>query len=146
MTELTPNASVLLGFRAANVRSFRDPFGFSMMATRFAEKSVVRHVAWRNEGQPIGVLPAAAFFGANALFLSTAASANHPTLLPLYDWFDRNLLLASENNRIARQAATAVMLEHVPGRTQILDFIRAGDLGITGAKRKEYPDGLKDAV
>lgn len=61
--------SMLLSFRGENVRSFREPFEISLIATPLAEEGVVRTVRWRDgEGQRshIGVLPAAAIFGANA--------------------------------------------------------------------------------
>ncbi|NNN21661.1 MAG: ATP-binding protein, partial [Acidimicrobiales bacterium] len=207
-------ASILLNFRGENVRSFRDEVHFSLLASAMANKEVVRYAAWKDRGQPVGVLPVAGAFGANAsgktnllramddmrshvlhsfrsgnpvggiprrsfalegspndrlslfeidiilngirhqygftfddhrfteewaywfphgraalifhrsdldvelgaldkvkgkavtellrpnaLFLSTAASANHPTLLPLYGWFSRNLILAEARSR-----------------------------------------------
>ena len=59
-------ASVLLAFRAKNVRSFRDEIELSLLSTRLAEEDVVRSVTWREGGRPIGVLPVAGVFGANA--------------------------------------------------------------------------------
>jgi uncharacterized protein len=70
----------------------------------------------------------------NALFLSTAASANHPALLPLYEWFSRNLLLAEVGSRAQRQAFTAKLLEDPRKRGQVLEFLRAADLGIVGVE------------
>lgn len=58
--------SVLLGFRGENVRSFRDAFELSLLATPMAEPAYVRHMPWRPGGKNIGVLPAAAVYGANA--------------------------------------------------------------------------------
>ena len=43
-TEPARNASVLLGFRAENTRSFRDEFELSMLATRLADEDAVRYV------------------------------------------------------------------------------------------------------
>jgi AAA15 family ATPase/GTPase len=58
---------MLLAFRAENVRSFRDPFEFSLEATAMAEEGVPRSVPWREGGRhPARVLPAAGLFGANA--------------------------------------------------------------------------------
>ena len=37
-----------------------------MLATRLADEDAVRNVTWREGGHPIGVLPAAGVFGANA--------------------------------------------------------------------------------
>lgn len=70
MTGEHPSAatvSMLLEFRAANARSFRDPLELSLHATAMAEEGVPRDVPWR-EGtrHPLRVLPAAGIFGANA--------------------------------------------------------------------------------
>lgn len=59
-------ASVMLGFRARNARSFRDELELSMLASSLAEPDHVRQVRWRSGGSTIGVLPVAAILGANA--------------------------------------------------------------------------------
>lgn len=252
--------SVLLAFRAGNVRSFRDPLEFTMLATTLAEKDARRSVKWREGGQPIDVLPVAAIFGANAsgktnvlramddmralvlqsfrnaptggmphrpfrldsafaeapsmfeldivldgvrheygfefdrkrvieewairyprgrsalifhrrrdevefgsveraksravtellrpnaLFLSTAAHANHPALLPLYEWFSRNLLLAEADDRHVRQAFTVQLLESDQTRERVLELLRAADLGITGATKHEIDPETRDRL
>src|SRR5207344_2822509 len=56
----------------------------------------------------------------NALFLSTAASANHPVLLPIYAWFTRNLRLAEADSRQFRQALTTQLLDNDARRGQVL--------------------------
>lgn len=260
--QLPPSrASVLLGFRAKNVRSFADELNLSLLATNLAEKSAVRSVAWREGGQPVGVLPVAGVFGANAsgksnlvkamddmrncvlhsfragspiggiprrsflldpskrdepsrfeidlvlngvryeygfeiddeqvqeewayrypkgraallfrrqgltvdfasadrargravaellrpnaLFLSTAASANHEALLPLYAWFGRNLRLAEVDSRRFRQALTTQMLDNRRTREQVLALLRAADLGITGASKHELDPVMKERL
>jgi uncharacterized protein len=58
-------SSALLAFRAGNVRSFRDPFELSLVASTMAEKAVVRRMPWREGKHTIGVLPVAGVFGAN---------------------------------------------------------------------------------
>ena len=73
----------------------------------------------------------------NALFLSTAALANHPLLLSLYDWFKRNILLAESGNRGVRQAITARALETEALRNPIMALLHAADLGITDARTHE---------
>jgi hypothetical protein len=250
VTNAVHDASALLAFRAENVRSFRDEFELSLISTRLAEADAVRFVTWREGGRPIGVLPVAGVFGANAsgktnvvrvmddmrthvlhsfragsptggiprrpflldpatkrkpsrfevdlvldgvrheygfalddeqvldewaysyphgkavrlfhrrgsdielgaaerikgraviellrpnaLFLSTAASANHPVLLPIYAWFTRNLRLAEASSRQFRQALTTQLLDDGARRGQVLALLRAADLGITGAKK-----------
>jgi uncharacterized protein len=240
-------ASMLLAFRAENVRSFRDQIELSMIATSQSEQRFVRQIDWRQGGQPIGVVPVAGVFGANAsgksnlleamddmrmyvlesfrrdlrpgehwpfgldsesrkrpsryevdlvlegvrteygfaldreriveewafryphgrsallfhrraeevevgasgrgetrtverllrpnsLFLSAAAAANHSLLLPLHQWFRRNLQLAHERNRPGRQAFTIKQLSDDDDREHVLDMLRAADLGIVGAK------------
>ena len=254
-------ASVLLAFRAKNVRSFRDEIELSLLSTRLAEEDVVRSVTWREGGRPIGVLPVAGVFGANAsgksnvvkamddmrahvlhsfrtgsptggiarhpflldqaakreasrfevdlvlegvrleygfaldddhvleewayryphgkavrlfhrwdnevelgsaervkgravlellrpnaLFLSTAASANHPVLLPIYAWFARNLRLAEASSRQFRQALTTQLLDDDARRGQVLALLRAADLGITGAKKYQLDPVVKDRL
>ena len=252
---------MLLAFRAENVRSFRDEFELSLLSTRLADEDVVRLVTWREGGRPIGVLPVAGLFGANAsgksnvlkamddmrghvlhsfragsptggisrcpfmldraagrepsrfevdlvlegvryeygfslddervreewayryphgkavrlfhrrgddvelgstervkgraviellrpnaLFLSTAASANHPVLLPLYAWFARNLRLAEADSRQFRQALTTQLLDDDTRREQVLALLRAADLGITGAKKYELDPVMRERL
>jgi len=252
---------VLLAFRAKNVRSFRDEIELSLLSTRLAEEDVVRSVTWREGGRPIGVLPVAGVFGANAsgksnvvkamddmrahvlhsfrtgsptggiprrpflldqaakqqasrfevdlvldgvrheygfaldddqvleewayryphgkavrlfhrwgnevelgsaervkgravlellrpnaLFLSTAASANHPVLLPVYAWFARNLRLAEASSHQFRQALTTQLLDDDARRGQVLALLRAADLGITGAKKYQLDPVVKDRL
>lgn len=60
---------MLVSFSGENIRSFRDPFTVSMLATALASTTVRRSVPWREGDGPssfIEVLPVAAFFGANA--------------------------------------------------------------------------------
>ncbi len=241
------DASMLLAFRAENVRSFRDQIELSMIATSVSEPDFVRQVDWREGGRPIGVVPVAGVFGPNAsgksnlleamddmrmyvlesfrrdlrpaehwpfgldpetrkrpsryeidlvldgirteygfaldqdriieewalryprgraallfhrqgeevevgasgrgetrtvekllrpnsLFLSAAAAASHSLLLPLHEWFRRNLQLAHEGNRPNRQAFTIQQLGDDNNREHVLDMLRAADLGIVGAK------------
>ncbi|MGA8364253.1 MAG: ATP-binding protein [Solirubrobacteraceae bacterium] len=242
------DASILLAFRAANVRSFRDEIELSMVATSMSEPRFVRQVAWREGGRPIGVVPVVGVFGPNAsgksnlleamddmralvlqsfrqeikrgpnwffrldsegakrpsryevelilhgvrheygfvldgervieewayryprgrpatlfsrtgddveagsagrgetrsvqkvlrsdsLFLSAAAATNHSLLVPLYDWFRRNMQLAHIGNRPRRQILTVEMLEDQVGRERLLAMLGAADLGIVDAKK-----------
>jgi predicted ATPase len=262
MTEIAAaNASVLLSFRAENVRSFKDGLELSMLSSALSEPGVPRQVRWREGGKPVGVLPVAGIFGANAsgksnalramgdmrfqvlqsfrhgsptggvptrpfrldpamektpskfeielilhgvrheygftinsdrvieewayryprgrpallfrreeddvaiggdertksravlellrpnaLYLSTAASANHPILLPLYEWFERNLWLAQAESRSMRQAFTTRMLEDPDDRDNVLALLRAADLGVTGARVRELDAAMKEQL
>ena len=59
--------TMLLGFQAENVRSFRDPIDFSLEATAMAQPGVPRSIPWREDGRNhMHVLPLAGVFGANA--------------------------------------------------------------------------------
>lgn len=259
--DATSGASVLLAFRAENVRSFRDEFEISLLATNLGEPAFARQVPWRSGGSPVEVLPAAAVFGANAsgksnvlkamcdmksfvrssfklgdpagglsripfaldercnalpsrfeidiildgvrfeygfmiddsrvlsewayrypkgraalvfrrdcdevqlgaaerskgraaisvlrpnaLFLSTAAATNHPILRPLYEWFGRNLLLADDTSRGARQTLTAKLLESSGSGAQTLALLQAADMGIVGAKPQEVDPEMLERI
>ena len=82
----------------------------------------------------------------NSLFLSTAAAVNHQALLPLYSWFERNLLLAEAGSRVLRQALTVNLLDGPADRERVLEMLRAADLGISGAKelRPELDPAVKE--
>jgi predicted ATPase len=253
--------SMLISYAAKNVRSFRDRFELSLLATRLSEEGVPREIPWREGGRPISVLPAAGIFGANAsgksnllmgmaemrnfvltsfrqgspggrlmtapfllgdgeesapstyevelvlqgvrykygfslsservleewarsyprgravlllqrdgdeiqlgsqlrargrateeilrpnaLFLSTAAATNHPLFLPLYEWFQRNLLYADVRTRHARQGITAKMLEEEDRREQVLALLREADLGVTDVSRREFEPEVKETL
>jgi AAA15 family ATPase/GTPase len=256
------STSVLLSFRAENVRSFRDPLEFSLQATALAEEDVPREVPWREDGRhPIRVLPAAGVFGANAsgktnllrvmddmrrivltsfrsvdpsgriprrpfrldpgseraasrfevdlvlngiryeygfvlddthvisewarryprgraatlfqrsgddmefgesnrskgravaeivrpnaLYLSAAAAASHPDLLPLYEWFGSNLVLAEASSRESRWAYTTQLLKEDFSRERVLALLRAADLGITNAHVRKLDPQMLDRV
>lgn len=75
----------------------------------------------------------------NALYLSTAAAADHPGLQPIYQWFSENLLLCEASSRQQRWAYTAHLMTHENYRENILAMLHAADLGITDAKLRE-PD------
>lgn len=70
-TRVTPHPSALLSFAASNVRSYRDEVHFSLLATRLAREDVRRELPTRSAKAPVGVLPAAGIFGANASGKST---------------------------------------------------------------------------
>jgi hypothetical protein len=82
----------------------------------------------------------------NALFLSTAASANHPVLLPIYAWFNRNLRLAEASSREFRQALTTQLLDDPARCGQVLALLQAADLGITGAKMYQLDAVMKERM
>jgi predicted ATPase len=75
----------------------------------------------------------------NSLFLSAAGAAEHPDLLPLFEWFESNLRLCEASSRERRWAYTTHMLTHEDRRAQILAMLHAADLGITDARTRQ-PD------
>lgn len=82
----------------------------------------------------------------NALFLSTAASASHPRLLPLYQWFGRNLLLAEADSRPFRQAMTTEMLSDPKSQAQVLALLHAADLGVTSARKHDLDPVMQERL
>ena len=82
----------------------------------------------------------------NALFLSTAAAAGHPILLPLYQWFGRNLRLAEAGSRRSRQMLTAEMLDDESQKEAVLGMLRAADLGITDARKQPLDPAVQEVV
>jgi hypothetical protein len=82
----------------------------------------------------------------NALFLSTAAATNHPLFLPLYRWFQRNLLYASVQSRSLHQGITVKLLEEDDRRQQLLALLQAADLGITDVSRHDLDLEFKEKI
>lgn len=74
----------------------------------------------------------------NALFLSTAAQANHPELTALFGWFRRNLLLAAADSRALRHAFTAKLWGDADTRQAVSDLVHAADLGIVDVHPVEF--------
>jgi len=82
----------------------------------------------------------------NALFLSAAAAADHPTFLPLFEWFRRNLIFADVQTRTARQALTVELLDHEDQRQQVLELLQEADLGITGVKKRDLEPQIHERL
>jgi len=71
----------------------------------------------------------------NSLFLSVAAENNHELLLPIYDWFAKNLVLADTEQRDPLSLTSSVFANE-SGRLAIVDFLRLADLGIVDVSLK----------
>jgi hypothetical protein len=82
----------------------------------------------------------------NSLYLSAAAAANHPDLLPLYEWFDNNLVLCEANSRSARWAYTTQLLTDGSRRRRVLEMLHAADLGITDARVRRLDPEMVERV
>jgi uncharacterized protein len=78
----------------------------------------------------------------NALFLSTAIQLNSKQLLPVYEWFQKRLVVivgvATFNPTLTLQ-----LLNRPEGKAKLLPFLREADLGITeiDVKREAMPGG-----
>lgn len=255
-------SSILLSFRATNVRSFKNQIELNLLSTTLAEREFVREVPWRDGGHVIRALPVAAVFGANAsgktnllramndmrnlvlhsfrsgdpsggmdrhaflpgsdasdlpsslevdlilhgvrheygfeftndevvkewayrfphgrkslifrrdgnsvpkfgsasqgksraardvlrpnsLYLSAAAAVGHPILMPLYEWFGGNLLLAEANSRSRRQAFTKQMLDDDIEKKYVEDLLGAADIGVKGAQKVPLDPVFKEKM
>lgn len=82
----------------------------------------------------------------NALYLSAAAAADHPSLQPLYQWFDDNLLLCEASSRQQRWAYTAHLMTHENYRGNVLAMLQAADLGITDATLREPDPEMRERL
>ncbi len=82
----------------------------------------------------------------NALYLSTAAAANHPLLLPLYFWFQSNMWMAEGNSQPFRQALTADMLDTERRKQAVLELLWAADLGIVDAQKQELDPVMQERM
>ncbi len=78
----------------------------------------------------------------NSLFLSAAAAANHPDLVPLYEWFENNLLIVEASSRSHRWMYSANLLSREESRDIILALLQAADLGITNARLRKIDPHL----
>lgn len=80
----------------------------------------------------------------HVLFLSAAGATDHPDLLPLYEWFEQNLILVEASTRARRWVATTHLLSTEFSREHVLALLHAADLGITGARvRKPDPQMME---
>lgn len=67
--------SALLTFGARNVRSYWNDVHFSLVGTRLSDAGILRSLSIAGTRTPVGVLPAAGIFGANASGKSTVLRA-----------------------------------------------------------------------
>jgi AAA15 family ATPase/GTPase len=78
----------------------------------------------------------------NALFLSTAIQLNSKQLLPVYEWFQKRLVVIVGVSTL-NPVLTLQLLNKPDGKAKLLPFLREADLGITGieVKREAMPSG-----
>src|SRR5258708_22181336 len=79
----------------------------------------------------------------NALFLTVAASFNHPQLSPVHRWFAENLWLATPRpDDPRRHAFTRRLLADPATRGRIESLLRTADLGVMSVEVEERDTGL----
>jgi hypothetical protein len=138
----------------------RHTYGFEVDDDRVLSEWAYRYprgraaLLFRREGLDVELGPSAGSKGRavtellrhNALFLSTAAATSHPELTPLYEWFERNLLLAEADSRPFRQALTTELLADPQWRDQVLGLLRAADLGVVDAVKRELDPVMRERM
>ena len=70
----------------------------------------------------------------NALLLSIIGAAAESAISPLFDWWQSNLRLAASDNRPLRSVFTADLAKEDSTRNQVLQLLRAADLGLADVK------------
>ncbi len=88
----------------------------------------------------------------NALFLSTAVQLNSEQLKPVYDWFRRTLHTANIASW-GPDFSASLCEEDAAGKSRVIDFLRAADLGIQDVvvEKKPFdtddlPDDMPDSM
>jgi AAA15 family ATPase/GTPase len=75
----------------------------------------------------------------NALFLSTAIQLNSEQLRPVFQWFQKKLVLIGMGGSQFNQVLTYQLLEQPDGKQKLLRFIHAADLGIDDLSLQRQP-------
>ncbi len=81
----------------------------------------------------------------NSLCLTTGVQSRLKQFLPVYDWFHKGLRFADQEGRAWRRKRTIEMLSSSGKVGQIMDLLRAADLGITAVlveEESESPEEL----
>jgi hypothetical protein len=112
--------------------AYRYPRGKAALLFRREEADITLGERNRTKGRAVMEI-----LRPNSLFLSAAAAANHPDLVPLRRWFAGNLLLAEASSRARRWAYTTGLLQQEQRHDQVLALLQAADLGITHARVRE---------
>ena len=75
----------------------------------------------------------------NALFLSTAIQLNSEQLRPVFQWFDKRLVVIGMGGSLLNPALTLQLLEQPDGKQRLLQFAHAADLGIDDLSMRKEP-------
>jgi AAA15 family ATPase/GTPase len=81
----------------------------------------------------------------NALFLSTAAQLNSKQLLPVFEWFQKRLVVIVGASKL-NPTLTLQLLDKPNGRRRLMPFIREADLGIADITVTREPLPAGDSV
>jgi AAA15 family ATPase/GTPase len=78
----------------------------------------------------------------DALFLSTAIQLNNTQLLPVFEWFQKRLIVVVGVTTL-NPTLTLKLLDEPNGKERLLPFLREADLGITDleVRREPIPSG-----
>lgn len=76
---------------------------------------------------------------ANALFLSTATQLNSEQLRPVFQWFQKKLIIIATNVSQLNMGLTFQLLEQPDGKKELLKFVKAADLGINDLSLQRVP-------
>ena len=76
---------------------------------------------------------------ANALFLSTATQLNSEQLRPVFQWFQKKLIIIATNVSQLNMGLTFQLLEQPDGKKELLKFVKAADLGIDDLSLQRVP-------
>lgn len=79
----------------------------------------------------------------NVLFLSMATQLNSVQLRPVFEWFQKRLVVIAGNTTL-NSILTIQLLDKPDGKEKLLPFLREADLGIAGIeiKREVMPAGM----
>lgn len=75
----------------------------------------------------------------NALFLSTAIQLNSEQLRPVFQWFQKKLVLIGMGGSQFNLSLTLQLLEQPGGKQKLLQFVHAADLGIDDLSLQKEP-------
>ncbi|HWJ36817.1 MAG TPA: ATP-binding protein [Steroidobacteraceae bacterium] len=114
-----------------------NPRGRAIFERRFNEKKAAyewkfstflkgRRALWSEATRP------------NALFLSTAIQLNSKQLLPVFEWFQKRLVVITGFTTL-NPTLTLKLLDSPEGKEKILPFLREADLGIMGIDVRREP-------
>ena len=144
-------STALLSFSAENVRSYRDDVELSLLGTNLSAPGAARDLATAGNRTPVGVLPAAGIFGANASGKSTLLRA----MADMRDFVLDSFRRADSGAKIHRHPFLLDGQRLRPSRFAI-ELILAGvrwqygfevdDVSVVGEYAYYYPNGRQALV